>query len=156
MPVQEGTAIPDTARYPAEKSPLTRETQTMIDANEVLKTMCEKYQAAVSANDSIAYGKLFAADGIRIPPGSEPEHGPDEISKNEQKDYDVAKWSVKITPIDALQIGDQWVYGIAHGEVTTVAHADGAMRSFKTTKTWLFHQEASGEWQIKRQMWNLK
>ncbi len=43
----------------------------MIDANEVLKTMCEKYQAAVSANDSIAYGKLFAADAIRIPPGSD-------------------------------------------------------------------------------------
>jgi len=32
----------------------------MIDANEVLKTMCEKYQAVVSVNDSVAYGKLKA------------------------------------------------------------------------------------------------
>ncbi|WP_215611118.1 Cif family virulence factor [Leptothoe spongobia] len=84
----------------------------MVDANEVLKTMCEKYQAAVSANDSIAYGKLFATDAIRIPPRSEPEHGPDEISKNEQKDYDVAKWRVKLTPLDASNpcffiVGDQ-------------------------------------------------
>jgi ketosteroid isomerase-like protein len=128
----------------------------MIDANEVLKAMCEKYQAAVSANDSAAYRKLFAADAIRIPPGSEPEHGPEEISKSEQKDYDVAKWTVQLTPLDALRIDDEWVYGIAEGNINTIAYADGAMNSFKTTKTWLFHREASGEWLIKRQMWNLK
>lgn len=128
----------------------------MIDANEILKAMCEKYQAAVSANDSAAYRKLFAADAIRIPPGSEPEHGPDEISKNEQKDYNVAKWTVQLTPLDALRIDDQWVYGIAEGHVNTVTHADGVTKLFKTTKTWLFHKEDSGEWLIKRQMWNLK
>jgi uncharacterized protein (TIGR02246 family) len=128
----------------------------MINANEILKAMCEKYQAAVNANDSAAYRQLFAADAIRIPPGSEPEHGADEIAKSEQKDYDVAKWTVQLTPLDALQIDDRWVYGIAHGDVTTVAHADGTTNSFKTTKTWLFHREDSGEWSIARQMWNLK
>jgi uncharacterized protein (TIGR02246 family) len=138
------------------ESKLTKEAQTMIDANEVVKTMCEKYQAAVSANDSAAYRKLFAPDAIRIPPGSDPEYGPDEISKNEQKDYDVAKWTVQLTPLDALRIDDRWVYGIAQANVNTVAHADGTTKSFKTTKTWLFHREESGEWLIKRQMWNLK
>jgi ketosteroid isomerase-like protein len=134
----------------------TQETQNMINANEVLKAMCEKYQAAVSANDSTAYRKLFAADAIRIPPGSEPEHGPAEISKNEQKDYDVANWTVQLTPLDALRIDDQWVYGIAQGNVRTVAYVDGATNSFQTTKTWLFHREDSGEWLIKRQIWNLR
>lgn len=128
----------------------------MIDANEILKTMCQKYQAAVSANDSAAYCQLFAADAIRIPPGSEPERGPEEISKSEQKDYDVAKWSVQSRPVDALWIDDRWIYGIANADVTTVAHADGATNSFQVTKTWLLHQEDSGEWLIKRQMWNLK
>jgi uncharacterized protein (TIGR02246 family) len=128
----------------------------MINAKDIIETMCEKYQAAVSANDSIAYGKLFAEDAIRVPPGSEPEHGRDEISKNEQKDYDVAKWTVQVTPLEALRIDDRWVYGIAEGNVKTVAYSDGATKSFKTTKTWLFHREDSGEWLIKRQMWNLK
>jgi hypothetical protein len=36
----------------------------MINAQEVLKTMCEKYQAAVSANDSVAYGRLFAVSMV--------------------------------------------------------------------------------------------
>lgn len=128
----------------------------MMDANEVLKAMCERYQKAVSANDSAAYRQLFAPDAIRIPPGSQPEHGADEIAQNEQKDYDIAQWRVQLTPLDALQIDDRWVYGIAHGEVSVVAHADGKTNSFQTTKTWLFHREESGEWLIKRQMWNLK
>ncbi len=128
----------------------------MIDAQEILRQMCEKYQAAVNANDSEAYRKLFAQDAIWIPPGSEPEQGSDEISKSEQKDYDIAKWTVRVTPLDALRIDDRWVYGIAHGNVNTVAYTDGAKNSFKTTKTWLFHREDSGEWLIVRQIWNLK
>ncbi len=128
----------------------------MIDANVIFKAMCEKYQAAVSANDSVAYRKLFAPDAIRVPPGADPEHGPEEISKNEQKDYDVAKWTVQLSPLDALRIDDRWVYGIARGNVSVVAFADGTTKSFNTTKTWLLHQEDSGEWLIKRQMWNLK
>jgi ketosteroid isomerase-like protein len=128
----------------------------MIDANEVLKAMCEKYQAAVNANDVAAYRRLFAPDAIRVPPRAQPEYGPDEIAQNEQKDYDVAQWTVRLTPLDALQIDNQWVYGMAGGEVSVVAHADGTTESFNTTKTWLFHQEDSGEWLIKRQIWNLK
>ena len=126
----------------------------MIDANEVLKAICKKYSAAVSNNDSEAYGKLFAPDAIRIPPGLKPEHGPDEIAKSEQKDYDLAKWTCESTPLDALRIDDQWVYGIAQANVKTVSYADGSKNSFKVTKTWLIHREESGKWLIKRQMWN--
>ena len=100
----------------------------MIDANKILQELCDKYSAAVSANDSTAYRKLFAKDAIRIPPGSKPEHGVDEIIKSEQKDYDVAKWTVKLTPVDALSIDEEWICGIARGDVRTVARADGATR----------------------------
>jgi uncharacterized protein (TIGR02246 family) len=136
------------------ESKRTKEAQIMINANEILKAMCEKYQVAVSANDSTAYRKLFAADAIRIPPGSEPEYGSDEISKSEQKDYDVAKWNIQSKPIDALRIDDRWIYGIAQVNGTAVAYADGTTNSFTLMKTWLLHKEASGEWLIKRQMWN--
>lgn len=118
--------------------------------------MCESYASAVNANDSRAYSKLFAANAVRIPPGSEPEYGPDEIAKGEQADYDIATWSIKSTPIDALQINEDWVYGIAHVDATTTAHADGATASFQATKTWLLQRQPSRQWLITRQMWNLK
>lgn len=128
----------------------------MIDASEVLKAMCEKYQAAVNSNDSTIYRKLFATDAIRIPPGSEPERGPDEISESEQKDYDVAKWNIECRPLDVLALNEEWIYGITHIDGKTVTYADETENSFTATKTWLLHKEVSGEWLIKRQMWNLK
>ncbi len=53
----------------------------MTDPMEVVEKLCERYQTAVSNNDSDAYSKLFAEDAIRIPPGSEPEHGPSRHQK---------------------------------------------------------------------------
>ena len=128
----------------------------MTDAMDVVKAMCERYRAAVCANDSEAYRKLFALDAIRVPPGLEPEHGPDAISRSEQKDYDVARWHIESRPLDALRIDDDFVYGIAEVDVDTVAHADGTTKAFKATKTWLLQRSPSGQWLIKRQMWNLK
>ena len=53
--------------------------------------------------------KLFAEDAIRIPPGSELEHGPDEIRQGEQRDYDIAKWTVQSRALDALRIDDDCI-----------------------------------------------
>ena len=129
--------------------------EAMSPADEVVRSMCERYASAVNASDSVAYSKLFTQDAIRIPPGSEPEYGPDQIREGEQADYDVAKWSIRSTPIDALQIAEDWIYGIAHLDVATTAYADGAQSSFQATKTWLLQRQTSGEWLIARQMWNL-
>jgi uncharacterized protein (TIGR02246 family) len=125
-------------------------------ADEVVESMCQRYARAVNANDSAAYSKLFTADAIRMPPGADPEHGQEEIRQGEQTDYDVAKWSIRSSPVNALQIAQDWVYGIAHVDATTTAHADGAKSYIKATKTWLLQRQASGDWLISRQMWNLQ
>jgi ketosteroid isomerase-like protein len=128
----------------------------MSHADEVVKSMCERYASAVNANDSVAYSKLFTQEAIRMSPGSEPEYGPDQIRQGEQADYGVAKGSVRSTPIDALRIAEDWIYGIARVDAATTAYADGAKTSFQVTKAWLLQRQASGEWLIARQMWNLK
>lgn len=129
----------------------------MTDADEVLKTMSDAYASAVNAGDSATYASLFADDAIRMPPGADLEHGPDEIRKAEQADYDTAKWTVEFAPRDALAIAEDWVYGIADGHVSIVPHTGGHGSDVRLTVTWLYQrQRASGEWLIKRQMWSLK
>jgi|TARA_B100002003_G_scaffold248306_1_gene281797 uncharacterized protein (TIGR02246 family) len=128
----------------------------MTDPMEIIETLCQRYQAAVSANDSAAYGRLFAADAIRVPPGGEPEHGPEAIAESEQNDYDVARWSVRSRPLDAMLIDEGWVYGVAEADITLVEHAGGATKSLKANKTWLVQKQPSGAWLIKRQMWNYR
>jgi len=128
----------------------------MSNADDVLQTMCQSYSSAVNASDSVAYAKLFTQDAIRMPPGANPEYGPGEIQRGEQADYDVAKWNVQFTPRDALPINEDWTYGIADVEVNMVAHADGKTSNFRLTVAWLLQRQPSGEWLIKRQMWNRK
>jgi ketosteroid isomerase-like protein len=128
----------------------------MSNVDDVLKTMCQSYSSAVNASDSVAYAKLFTQDAIRMPPGANPEYGSEEIQRGEQADYDVAKWNVQFTPRDALPITNDWTYGIADVEVNVVAHADGKTSDFRLTVAWLLQRQPSGEWLIKRQMWNRK
>jgi ketosteroid isomerase-like protein len=128
----------------------------MTDAMEIVRSMCIAYASAVNASDSLAYSKLFAPDAIRMPPGSEPEYGPEQIRRGEQADYDVVRLSIRSTPVDAVQTSDEWVYGVAHIEGTATSHADGVVSSFQAMKTWLLQRQASGEWLIARQMWNMR
>jgi uncharacterized protein (TIGR02246 family) len=134
----------------------TEGAEAMSQADHVVRSVCERYARAVNANDSHAYAKLFTAEAIRMPPGSEPERGPEQIRRGEQADYDVAHWTIRSRPIDVLAIDERWIYGIAHVDATTTTHTDGATKSFSATKTWLLQRQDSGEWLIARQMWNLK
>ncbi len=118
--------------------------------------MSDAYASAVNAGDSARYAALFAQDAIRMPPGAELEHGRDKIREAEQADYDTAKWNVAFKPRDALTIADDWVYGIADGEVTIVPRAGGETSNVRLTVTWLYERQPSGKWLIKRQMWSLK
>jgi ketosteroid isomerase-like protein len=88
--------------------------------------------------------------------GPEEREGNEQVGRSEQSDYDKAHWSIRSTPIDALQIAEDWVYGIAHVDATIVAHADGARTEAEATKTWLLRRQPTGEWLIARQMWNVK
>lgn len=128
----------------------------MSDAIKVVESMCQRYSSAVNASDSATYAQLFTQDAIRMPPGAQPEYGPEQIQKGEQADYDEAKWNVQFSARDALPVADGWVYGIADVEVSMVAHADGATSNFRLTVTWLLQRQPSGKWLISRQMWNRK
>jgi ketosteroid isomerase-like protein len=128
----------------------------MSGAEDVVKGMCSAYSSAVNASDSAAYTKLFTEDAIRMPPGAIPEYGQEEIRRGEQADYDEARWTVSFAPRDALLITEGWIYAIADVDGSVVAHADGESSSFRLTVTWLLSRQPSGEWLIKRQMWNRK
>ena len=128
----------------------------MANAYEVVKSMCDAYAGAVNASDSAAYGKLFTPDAIRIPPASELEHGPEEIAKGEQASYDWGRLTIRSTPMDVIEVGEQWIYALANVDGEAVAHADGARSSFRATKAWLLRRQPSGEWLLARHIWNVR
>lgn len=131
-------------------------TGTPIYAEDVVRSLCVAYVSAVNASDSVAYSKLFTDDAVRMPPGTEPERGREQIRRGEQADYDHARLNIRSTPVDAIQVGDEWAYGIAQVDGTATSHGDGSTSSFRAIKTWLLQRQPSGEWLIARQMWNMR
>lgn len=128
----------------------------MATAYEVVRSMCDAYARAVNGSDSAAYGRLFTHDAIRIPPGSELERGRDDIAKGEQAGYDEGRMSIRSTPADVVELGDGWIYALAHVEGDYVAHSDGTKTEFRATKAWLLEQQPTGEWLLARHMWNMR
>lgn len=104
----------------------------------------------------MAYARLFTADAIRIPPGSEPEHGPDEIGKGEQASYDEVRLSIRSAPVDVLQLSERWIYALAEVDGEAATHTDGSTSTFRATKAWLLHRQPSGDWLLARHMWNMR
>lgn len=128
----------------------------MATAYDVVKSMCDAYAHAVSTSDSAAYGGLFTPDAIRIPPGTELEHGREEIQKGEQAGWDEARLHIRSTPVDVVQISEEWIYALAQVEGEALARADGSTSTFRATKAWLLHRHPSGEWLLARHMWNMR
>jgi ketosteroid isomerase-like protein len=124
--------------------------------DDVVKSMCDAYAAAVNAGDSEAYRRLFTPTAIRVPPGAELEYGPDEIQKGEQSSYDQGSLTIRSTPVDVVGITDDWIYALANVDGEYVAHADGSRSTFRATKAWLLQRQPSGEWLLARHMWNMR
>jgi ketosteroid isomerase-like protein len=64
--------------------------------------------------------------------------------------------SIRSTPADLVELGDQWIYVLAHVEGDYVAHGDDTRSEFRATKAWLLERQASGEWLLARRMWNMR
>lgn len=126
----------------------------MSQADAVFDALLDSYAKANNSSDAAAYERLFSQDAIWMPPGSQPVHGPERIREGVQRYFDDAIWTAGFTPVDALQLSEDWIYGIAEVDVETTAHADGAKSQFRLTATWLLRKQPSGEWLIARQMWN--
>lgn len=128
----------------------------MNTATEIVTSMVDAYVKAVNSSDSEAYGRLFIDDAIRVPPDSEIEHGPQAIRKGEQALYDNARLTIRSTPIDVIEVAEDWIFALADVEGEAVAQGDGSRSTFRATKAWLLHRQPSGEWLLARHMWNMR
>jgi uncharacterized protein (TIGR02246 family) len=114
-----------------------------------------RYAAAVNANDADAYRALCTDDAIRVPASSVVERGPDEIAASEGSDYEEAKWSVELQPVDVIALGERYIFGLAHADASLEFYADRSRGSKDAMKGFLL-EEHNGHWLIKRYLWNVK
>ena len=128
----------------------------MSEADQVQETICQSYMKTVNASDAVAYSKLFTTDIIWMQPGTPIRHGRDEIVADFGGALETYKVDIDMTPGDTIQIAESWIYGISHVDGVLTEKADSSKSAFKFTVAQLLQRQASGEWLIRRQMWNNK
>jgi len=126
----------------------------MTEAKKVLESMCRSYARTVNASDAVAYSKLFTTDVIWMQPSTPIRHGRDEIVADFGGVLETYKVDIVMTPGDTIQITEDWIYGISHVDGVLIKKDDGSKSSFKFTVAQLIQRQASGEWLIRRQIWN--
>ncbi|MEE8297475.1 MAG: SgcJ/EcaC family oxidoreductase [Hyphomicrobium sp.] len=128
----------------------------MSEADQVVESICQSYMKTVNASDAVAYSKLFTTDVIWMQPGTPIRHGRDEIVADFGGALETYKVDIDMTPGDTIQIAEDWIYGISHVDGVLTEKADSSKSAFKFTVAQLLQRQASGEWLIRRQMWNNK
>lgn len=83
-------------------------------------------------------------------------YGRDEIVADFGGALETYKVDIDMSPGDTIQITDGWIYGISHVDGVLTEKADGSKSAFKFTVAQLIQKQESGEWLIRRQMWNNK
>ena len=110
----------------------------------------------VNASDAVAYSKLFTTDVIWMKPGAPIRHSRDEIVADFGGAFEIYKVDIEMTPGDTIQISEGWIYGISHVDGILTEKASGSKNQFKFTVAQLIQKQVSGEWLVKRQIWNNK
>ncbi len=128
----------------------------MTEPERVLESICRSYARTVNASDAVAYSKLFTTDVIWMQPGTTIRNGRDEIVADFGGALETYKVDIVMTPGDTIQIAEDWIYGISHVDGVLTKKEDGSESSFKFTVAQLIQRQASGEWLIRRQIWNDK
>lgn len=128
----------------------------MSKADQVVKSICQFYAKTVNASDAVAYSKLFTTDVIWMQPGTPIRHGRDEIVADFGGALERYKVDIEMTPGDTIQITEGWIYGISHVDGVLTEKVDGTKSKIKFTVAQLLQRQASGEWLIRRQLWNSK
>ena len=128
----------------------------MSEADQVVKSICESYARTVNTSDAVAYSKLFTTDIIWMQPDTPIRNGRNEIVADFGGALETYKVDIEMTPGDTIQITEGWIYGISHVDGVLTEKADGSKSNFKFTVAQLLQRQASGEWLIRRQMWNNK
>lgn len=127
-----------------------------IDFYEVFLDVWRKYEVAVNAADSAAYGKLFTTSAIRIVPGTHPEVGRGKIQASEKRDYEIEQWCIKSVPVDVIRLSDDWIYGVAsvHASITNRKTQKCVEKNINAA--WLLQKQPFGDWLIARHVLNFR
>jgi uncharacterized protein (TIGR02246 family) len=122
-----------------------------MNANEkAVADVLAKYQDALNDSDTDAVMRLYADDGVFMPPYSQSAVGVASVRKAYDAVFKAIKLSVKFNVAEVVEIAPNWVFARTNSAGTTTVNATGAKSAEANQELFIFRKGSDGSWKIAR------
>ncbi|MBV9303944.1 MAG: SgcJ/EcaC family oxidoreductase [Acidobacteriaceae bacterium] len=119
-------------------------------ANERITALLADYNDALNASSTEAVMKLYADDGVFMPPYSESAVGATAVRQAYDAVFNKIRLNVKFTIVEIVQLSPGWAFARTNSAGTTTEHSTGAVSHEGNQELFIFKQDDTGSWKIAR------
>jgi uncharacterized protein (TIGR02246 family) len=109
-----------------------------------------KYQDALNNSDTNAVMRLYADDGVFMPPYSQSAVGAAAVRQAYDAVFKEIKLSVKFKVAEVVEMAPNWVFARTNSAGTTTINATGAKSAEANQELFIFGKGGDGSWKIAR------
>jgi uncharacterized protein (TIGR02246 family) len=122
-----------------------------MNANEkAVADVLAKYQDALNSSDTDAVMRLYADDGVFMPPYSQSAVGAAAVRQAYDAVFKAIKLSVKFSVAEVVEMAPNWVFARTNSAGTTTINATGAKSAEANQELFIFGKGGDGSWKIAR------
>ncbi len=118
-------------------------------SEQEVKTVLDRYEAALNASDTDAVMKLYEPDGVFMPPYSESAVGASAVHAAYDAVFGAITLSVRFHLAEVVQMASDWAFARTNSSGTTTVHATGAVNPEANQELFIF-RKTGGLWKIAR------
>jgi uncharacterized protein (TIGR02246 family) len=122
-----------------------------MNANEkAVADVLAKYQIALNDSDTDAVMRLYADDGVFMPPYSQSALGAAAVRKAYDAVFKAIKLSVKFNVAEVVEMAPNWVFARTNSAGTTTINDTGAKSAEANQELFIFRKGSDKSWKIAR------
>jgi uncharacterized protein (TIGR02246 family) len=122
-----------------------------MNANEkAVAEVLAKYQDALNDSDSAAVMRLYADDGVFMPPSSQSAVGVAAVRQAYDAVFKAIKLSVKFSVAEVVEMAPNWIFARTNSAGTVTIQATGAKSAEANQELFIFRKATDGNWKIAR------
>jgi uncharacterized protein (TIGR02246 family) len=120
-------------------------------ANEdAVAEVLDAYNVALNSSDTNAVMRLYAEDGVFMPPYSPSAVGLAELRKAYDAVFKAIKLTVKFHVAEIVEMSPEWVFARTNSAGTTLNHATGTTSEEGNQELFIFRKGRDGKFKIAR------
>jgi uncharacterized protein (TIGR02246 family) len=124
-------------------------TETASEKTEIM-SLLSSYEAALKAANAAAAMRLYAEDGVFMPPNNRSAVGAAAVRQAYDAVFKAIKLDLKFTVAEVVQVAPDWAFARTSSAGTVTINATGAKSAEANQELFIFKKGADGAWKIAR------